>query len=105
MRTNFIAFLPAVAFFGRFPALDLRHGTPSQEKPGHEAEAPEYAEMGGPDPYKVAGSALSRSSHTLALLVEGVVYLHDQRTNNTISNWIRKKGEFDGPIQRHREVV
>jgi len=54
MRANISAFLPAIGFCGRLPALDLRSGIPSQERPGHKNEVPADAEVGEPDAYKVA---------------------------------------------------
>jgi hypothetical protein len=54
MRSHISVFLPAVGFFGRLPALDLRSGVLSQQKLSHETEALADAEVGGPDAYKVA---------------------------------------------------
>ena len=54
MRANICAFLPAVGFFGRLPALDLQSGVPSRQKLSRETETLADAEVGGPDAYKVA---------------------------------------------------
>jgi hypothetical protein len=54
MRANINAFLPAIGFCGRLPALDLRSGIPSQERLGYKSEAPADAEVGKPDAYKLA---------------------------------------------------
>jgi hypothetical protein len=54
MRANINAFLPAIGFCGRLPALDLRSGIPSQERLGHKGAAPANAEVGEPDAYKLA---------------------------------------------------
>ena len=54
MRANITAFLPAVGFFGRLPALDLGSGIPPQEKLSHGKDVSADAEVGRPDAYKVA---------------------------------------------------
>jgi hypothetical protein len=54
MRANITAFLPAVGFFGRLPALQLGSGIPSRKKLSHQNHVPACVEVGGPDAYKVA---------------------------------------------------
>jgi hypothetical protein len=54
MRANITAFLPAIGFCGRLPALDFGSGIPSQARLSHKKEAPADAMVGGLDPYKVA---------------------------------------------------
>lgn len=53
MRANITAFLPAMGFCGRLPALDLVTGIPPQERFSRENEG-SASEAGGPDAYKLA---------------------------------------------------
>jgi hypothetical protein len=54
MRANINAFLPVIGFCGRLPALDLESGALSRERLSLKNEAPQDAEVGGPDVYMVA---------------------------------------------------
>ena len=54
MRTNIIACLPSLGFFGRLPALDLKSRIPTQEDLNMQIEVAANAEVERPDVYQVA---------------------------------------------------
>ncbi len=107
MRASVNAFLPAIGFCGRLPALDLGSGSSSQERFGHRNESPADAEVGELDAYKVGRIAPGRSGHPLSLLAEGVVHRQDQPIDNVISNdstKVNSMGQYKGTVKWFNNV-